>query len=513
MAGSIRTRSVLSLIAINGATQLAGFGLQMVIARQFGASVNLDAYLAGLAIPQYLILIINTGINASLLPAYYERPEEQREGFLHSLFYSVVLCCVPITLLGFIAAPWLFRFFFSELPAPTVAIGIVICRYGFISVFTIVVTNFLGSVHFIRGKFEYQAMVPAIAQVANLLLVFLLSKLGIYALLISLLSAQVLQIALLLPVLRWRDLPEARPKLFTTDVTRFFWVIQPMILSTVFIKLTGVWDRYLAGVAAGEGVGAISHVDYALKITTAVAALSISALPTLIYPAISAAAAKRNHPEFLKWVNDGLFFSFFVTVPITCIGYFICNQVVRLFLERGHFLPTDTAEVATVLRLFLISVIARGLGGVTGNALYALRLTGWVATGGALESLLYVGYSYFLTRKLGVLAIPIAATISFVVSFLWAVPLIQWKTRNRTSHILSDYLEYIKVVGAALVTAVAAFWISRRFSGDAITIVITAGSGLILYLALCWFAGVNLARRIVDGIAAVAFKWKAGVAR
>ncbi|CAK0741099.1 membrane hypothetical protein [Gammaproteobacteria bacterium] len=500
MISSIKGRSVVSLLAINLCNQLVGLALQVFIARQFGASVDMDAYLAGLAIPQYIILILNTGISASLLPAYYEKSHVERDAFLTNLTVTLAFLCLPIAIFGFFFAPLVFRLFFSELPAATIATGTVICRYGFFAVVTGVLINVLGSIHFIHRKFSYQAIVPTLGQVANLLLVFCLSRYGIYSLLMAFLGSQLLQVALLSSILpRLNTRPSFR-LIISPTARSFLVVIMPMILSTVVIKSTGVWERYLAGMAANKSAGTISHVDYASKIITALAAISISALPTLIYPSISAAIARKDHGEFIKIVNDGLFFTFFITAPILSIGYFISLDVVQVLLQRGHFTADDSVEVAAVLQVYLFSIVFRGLGGITGNALYALKLVKWVSIVGVIETFCYLGYSYLLTKRFGVIGIPLGVTVSFIISVVWALVLIRQKTKTSEARILSNYTDYLKVIVISWLTAIVASLVRHYSVGGVEGVSATILAGGAVYIALSYCARIVMVRKMATQV-------------
>lgn len=498
MSNSIKGRKVVSLILISALTQAAGLALQVFVAHQFGASANLDAYLAGLAIPQYLILIFNTGINASLIPAYYEQPEVLREAFLRNLVWTVTLCSIPIAVAGAVGAPWLFRAIFSDLAPESVTVGIDICRYGFLILITSILINMLTAVHYIRDKFEYQALIPAIAQVFNLGLVFLIAPLGIYALLVSFVAAQSLQVVLLLPVMKVSGAVPGPVRLFDAAVLRFFQIITPMTASTVFIKSTGLWDRFLAGVAANGSTGTISRVDYAAKITAAVAALSISSLPTLIYPTLAAAAARKDHEGFIKVLNDCLFFSFFVTAPIVAVGYFVTIPAVTVLLQRGRFTMVDTLQVAAVLQVYLLSLVLRGMGGVTGNALYALKLTGWVSVLGSIETLLYVGCAYWFTVHFGAVGIPVAVIVQFFFSIVSALLLIRHRTGGGRLPMAGHLADYLKTSAAAAAAAVASFaW--TKVSGQGFADIFGAALlGGTIYLGICHAGKVDLARKTVE---------------
>ncbi|HWB95690.1 MAG TPA: lipid II flippase MurJ [Bryobacteraceae bacterium] len=492
MASTVKAKSYLSLFVINLASQVVGFVFQTLTARFFGASTDLDGYLAGLAIPQYLILIINTGVSSSLLPAYYGKAQEKRDQFLGNLFMFLAFFCSVIVAVGALFAPFLFHLFFHELPAATAAVGITVCRYGFISVLTAVLINFLSSVHYIHKKFAYQALVPAIGQAVTVALMAVLIGLGINSLLIAYLAAQVLQVLMLL--FHSVRVPRGKLSLRDPEVMAFLILTIPMMLSTCFTKSTGLVERYLAGMAAKGAAGTISHVDYASKIVAAIAGLTTNVLPILIYPDIAAAAADKDHGKFNRIVNEGLFLAFFIVVPIIAFGRVAGLDLIQIFFQRGRFTAYDSARVDVFFQIYLFSLVARAMGGVTSNAMYALKLVNWVAIIGPLEASLYIAYTYWLTRKMGATGIPLGFMIYFTLSLAWSAVLISCKTRTAGVAIMANYSDYLKVLGAGLVAFLVGHFVGAVFSWNLARIL---GAGLACaasYLLCCHLVHIVVVR-------------------
>jgi putative peptidoglycan lipid II flippase len=500
----IKAKTYLPMFAITLVGQIVTFAIQLIIARRFGASATLDGYLAGLAIPQFLLLIFNTGLSTTLLPGYYAKPAAERARFLGDLLVAVSFGGALLVAVGVASAPFVFRVTFSDLPAETTAIGIYVCRLGFLTVLTGVLINLLSSIYYTREQFVFAGLAPVLGQGVNLLLVWLLYGLGIHALIFSFLAAQVFQVTFLSRAAKGLDLGLGRRNPFSNPgVVALAVAALPILASTVFSKSTGLVDRYLGGMAAAGAAGVISHLDYAYKIAAAIAGLTTNVLPNLVYPAIAAAAAERDYTTFNRIVSEGVFFAAVLSTPIVAIGSFFTGELVQLLLQRGEFSAEDTAAVAALLQIYLVSLWPRGMGGVTGNALYALKAVRWVAILGSVEAVLYVFYSYWLTRRYGAIGVPIGFVTYFMLSLTWAAGLLRYKTRGAMRVLFTPLSDYYKLAAAGVVTAGVCCLVRLGFNPGWLRVLLGAAAGLGCYVAVCHWLRIELVTKSVARLATI----------
>jgi putative peptidoglycan lipid II flippase len=189
------------------------------VARAFGISSQLDAYLVALIIPTFAINVLAGAFQSSLIPTYIEVLERQGLDAAHALFATVVSrallllggCTLGLTVLG----PLLLHVLASGFDETTRAL----CLSQFTILLLAVPINGLsviwGAVLNTDGKFALAAVAPIAVPLA--MLVFLLvaaAHWGSYALMAGLLSGLIMQAGLLALSLRrrgfalvprWRD--------------------------------------------------------------------------------------------------------------------------------------------------------------------------------------------------------------------------------------------------------------------------------------------------------------------
>jgi peptidoglycan biosynthesis protein MviN/MurJ (putative lipid II flippase) len=98
--------------------------------------------------------------------------------------------------------------------------------------------------------------------------------------------------------------------------------------------------------------------------------------------------------------------------------------MIAALIQRGAFLPSDTAAVSGLWRIYLISMAAGCLGSVTGRAFYALKQTRTIAAVGVVEALAYAAYTPWLAARLssGVAA----GYVVFITVDRVVLPLLRW---------------------------------------------------------------------------------------
>ena len=101
-------RSVGMLSAFSLAQLVVQFGYQMLMARSFGATAEMDAYTTGLALPTYVSFLVTAAFAHSFLPRFVDRWERDGEDsaweLCTSVFYTMVGGLTLVTLACFVFA-------------------------------------------------------------------------------------------------------------------------------------------------------------------------------------------------------------------------------------------------------------------------------------------------------------------------------------------------------------------------------------------------------------------------
>ena len=150
MIGSSILVSVLSLVA-----GIASFLSQLVVARLFGASVDMDAYLIAISIPLFVSGVCSAVFSYSLVPALIAHNTDSSAymRFAGLLFLCVTAAAVVITCAGFAAAPLQIHVLGSSLPLEARCEAMRVARVSWLTVGLTLLVGYLGAMRNAARKF------------------------------------------------------------------------------------------------------------------------------------------------------------------------------------------------------------------------------------------------------------------------------------------------------------------------------------------------------------------------
>jgi putative peptidoglycan lipid II flippase len=473
-------KSTLILTICTLVSQILAFVIQIVIAANFGAGQKMDAYLAGVTLPQYITTILTSTLVAVFIPVFISYNSKNSEDALRVMSGIMNLCFIvsfTITVLGLIFAYPLIELTVPGLTPEAKSMAYKTALIFWPSVLFSSIQYLLISLYQARKDFIWQAIVPIIGGIIQLLLIIILKKyFDIYVLTFIALTGIIIQTLLLSKIL-FTDKFQFRLFFKHPGVIEFIHLIIPLIIANIFIKITPIVERFFA---SNMYTGSISHLNYASKITMVISTLLTIGLSTIIFPLLSEALSSNNVKLFKETVAKGLRNMWILLAPIICFGLVLSLSVVSLVFERGAFNHKDSIEVSNLLQIYILSLLASSFGSITGKSLYALKLTKLLSIVGVLESIAYIVYTRFLAYKFGVYGLAIGYAIYFTISFSWHMIVIKIKTKSAPGPIFS--ITFIKTLVSAIISSAIILFLIQLFNSNLVKIIVGFGLGSFLYL-------------------------------
>ncbi len=377
-AVSLRSVSLVSLFSVGQLVLL--FVLQFILAKLFGASKELDVYMAVLAVPLVISAVLSGSLGSVIIPLSQDLHREHGDQAVQSVLNRLgwILLGSSSVLAGILAmaAGPVTRLLYgkwtdSELELGT---GMLVILSGLVPLNTM--TAYLFSVYHARQRYLLPAISGLVGPAVTVGIVVQFPNAGVRGIAWAVLAGGIAGVALLLP-----GFPRSGrngPVPFTQSLIRFGRLLWPLILGAAFFRLDPIVDRYLA--VAGElSEGSISHLSYAGRLVSAIAVLATSGLAVVAFPAMARHAALGEQDKFAAEIAHGWRFLCVVLVPI--IGGILCYSevLVAWLLERGEFAAADTKAVAWLLCLYAGVILMAGIGEISARAFYAMGRT-WIPT-------------------------------------------------------------------------------------------------------------------------------------
>jgi putative peptidoglycan lipid II flippase len=480
MKNAFRSALIITIFTFSG--QLILFASQILVAAFFGASTDMDAFLAASALPQYLISVLLGSLGFVFVPFFIDYRskgnEQQAYELARSLLNNCILFLGIITVFGIIFAKPLLELIAPGLSPEALETAVKVAIITWPTILASGPLSLLLSIYQAERQFAWQAAVPVLGAITHLILLIVLApSLGIIGLAIATLAGIVLQAILLIKIVTKRGKYKFSLNWNERTVQDVFRLLAPLVLVAFATKFTPLIDRYLA---SGLQTGSISHLNYAFRLTTTISILISVGGSTVIFPKMATDFSNSDLQALRKTISFGLRIMWLIIAPVIAIGISVALPGIVVLFERGRFNPSDSIVVADLFRIYSIALIAMCLGSITGKGFYVLRDTRTLAIFGTLESIAYIIYTIYLTRWLGVIGIPIGYVIFFNLSLAWQLLILNFKTGSKS--VLPIVLSFGRTTLAALIAGGLSYLISSSFSASLYQLIAGCIAGFLIYL-------------------------------
>jgi putative peptidoglycan lipid II flippase len=376
----VSLRSISLVTALSFGQLVVLFVLQVVLARYFGASRELDAFMAAQSIPLVLSAVLTGSLGHVLVPLYNEQRELHgawaAEAMLARVGWIVFGATGALALVSLALADPLVRLMYSEFPSEQQGLTAALLRLlCWLTPINATITFFYGSYH-CRQWFLFPAWCGVLAPVATVLTIWAFPQLGIWRVAWGMILGGVIGVVLLawrFPLRISSQGTEAPPIL-----GRVGRLLLPLVLGAAYLRLDPLIDRHLASYLSD---GSISHLSYASRLATSLSTIASSGLAVVAFPAIARYAAAGDHKNMALELAHGWRFLCVVLTPLFGAMLAYHEPIVRDLLQRGAFTTTDTQAVARLLVLYIGFMGAAGVGELAARAYYALgdvRTPTWI---------------------------------------------------------------------------------------------------------------------------------------
>jgi len=496
-------RSTAIFAAATGVSRALGFLREIVTAYFFGVRGSINAFEVAFLVPNTVrSLVADQALSAAFVPVFSEllaKGERARAWRVAStVFWLMLLGLGALTALYTLVAPWLMPALF---PAYDEELLVSLSRLLFP---TVVLLGVSGVIVGVLNSYEHFA-IPALTPVFwNLAIIVGLAlgvprvdatdtKLQIYAL--SILIGTVIQVLLPVPWLRGRD-GRLRVLVDVRDpaVRQVFVLMVPITLALGLINFNALVDGLFAARLIDPDI-APAAISKAFRLYMLPQGIFSVAVATVLFPALSRLAARRDTEGFLRTANRGLRQIAFLLVPASFAAAVLAEPIVRLVYERGQFTPDQTPVVAGALAAFSFGLTFNGAMLMLNRAFFSLQ-SPWVPTWVALGNLGVNALFDALFYRLGVWGLPLSTSLVNVAGAAALLYLLRRRFGRIDLHETGRSTGRILLASCALAGVAFATWygldaaLGRSLGAQIVSVggALAAGGGI--YLLACRLLGV-----------------------
>lgn len=428
------TRS--ALIVAGGFLLSKVFGLvrEMLIARAFGTSADLDAYYAAFNFPDLLYALIPGGALASVfipvLAGYLTR-EHSTAGwkFASVVLNDVLLVVACLSALGALFAEPLVAFVIAPGFDPArQTLTANLMRLVFVSTTIFGGSGIVVAILHAHQHFILPALAPAMYNLGIIAgALFLAPAFGVYGLAYGVLAGSVLHFGIQVPgLLKFRAQYFPAIDVRHAGVREFLHLFAPRVMTMGVVRLNFL---LLTNLASRLGEGNVTVLNYAHLLMQFPQSLIGTAIALAVFPMLARLAAQSASAELRALFYRALLVILALTTAATVVGIVFARPLVQMVFQRGAFGEASVEAVALAFQFFALAIVGESALEICARLFYAqhdAHTPLWAACAALLANLIL---SMGLMSVLGTrgLAFARAAALTLEAGILFFVARRRWE--------------------------------------------------------------------------------------
>jgi putative peptidoglycan lipid II flippase len=406
------------LVAIGGALR------EIVVARYFGRSDSIDAFLVAYLLPSFVVTVVAGSLASALIPVLVEIRHREgivaaQELFSGILVLNSVALVLIAALLGSLAPvylPYLGSGFSVAKLELTRELLLLLLPFIFFSGIASCISSALNA----GEKFALPSIVPIVTPLVVIVVLGLFAKSwSAVALVGGTVAGSAIEAGLLAQAVKSRGIRFAfKWTGFTPAVRSVLRQYTPMLAGSFLLGSTLVVDKSMAAMLS---TGSVAALTYANKVISAVFAIAATALSTAAFPYFAKMVTLRDWNGCRHTLKRYSVLILATTVPLTLGLMIMSKPIVRLLFQRGAFGSVDTDLVSWVQICYLIQVPFYILSILFVRFLSSVRRNDVLMYGAVISLILDVILNLVLMRRWGVAGIAMSTSCVYAISCFYVI--------------------------------------------------------------------------------------------
>jgi putative peptidoglycan lipid II flippase len=481
-------------------SRVLGWLRYIVMVEIFGASGELDAFLAAFRLPDLMFQLVAAGaLSSALIPiaaALVASGENARTWRVISTIANLMLLALLLmAAVIFVAAPWIVPLITPGFVAdpPKLERTIELTRIMLLSPIFLALGSVATSLLNARNRFAASVLAPIVYNLAIIVgTIFLSGPFGVTGLAIAVVLGSVGHLLIQLPAvigLGYRHVP--RIDFGDPQARQALLLMAPRAIGLGVTQITFVVVTAIASTFGDGGISAFQLAFVVLQIPLGVIGVPLG---VVVLPALSRDAAVGRTDEFAGLVSRALRLLLFVMVPIAGLGIVLADAVVEVLFGGGRTDSRTLDLISVTLRTFLLGLAAHAMIAVLARAFYANQDTRTPVVAGIVSVVFNTTLAvvFSLQLGLGLAGIGLAIAIGAWIEALMLLVILQ----RRTPELRPGPIGLVGLRSLVATTAAAAVTLGitgglRLIGADApsrldvaLRLVVAGGIGLAIYLGL-----------------------------
>lgn len=444
------------------AGRFLGFVRELLLAHQFGTTVEMDALVVALAIPDGMTNILLGGpLAVAIVPALAEYARDGANDRFNSVAWPLLTIGTCITAVGaaagVITAPAIIHFLTPGLEQKTAATAATCLRVALLAVpFT---GTALIAIPILQARRSFRT--PSIATVVfNLTLIasiiVLAPAYGVEGVVWGAVLAAIVR-AILLHRAVGAFLRRPTVLSFNNEHWRLLRIIPAAIVASALRDVYLFIDRAFAAHLPAGGISALSYAD---RLTQLPLGLIAGTAASSLMPFMALSASCKDNCTIGVYTRAGVSFAVITLVPAAIAFSLLAEPIVSSVYMRGAFGPDAVHVTSNALSIIAISVPFQGISAVLTASLFVARRQTAALSISLCAIALHAVTNQMLVPSMGYVGVAISITFCYVVH---AFALGALQARRLALLNSSDLLDVAKIGVVTVSTGVILTFTLRLF--------------------------------------------------
>ncbi len=456
-----RTAAILIIVTI--IEKLLGFGREMVIASQFGASGLTDAYNAGYLIPYFIMALLNAGLVNVYAPVFISEMEVDKDKAwdkMNSISTYLMIILFVLTIVGILFSEKIVGFIYSGFEQDKIKITASISKLFFIGVFIYSGSIIEGSLLNCFRSFVYPIISISLLSISTIIWVLLF---GGTANINSIAQGYIAGalVAVVMQYIKIRSISNRfgiNFKPYPQFARKFFGLLFPVLIATSISQANVFVGRIFASYLPS---GSMSYLNYGNKVVELPITLFSTIIATIIFPDIIECINKKDDRKLKIYVNKAIVTTLIFLIP-SFAGLCVLNkEIIKLIYQRNMFTSENTINTASALLYYSPTIIMYGCTAIISKIYYSMKDTITLMNISIFTIVLNGVLDYILMRPMAHNGLALATSIVSVFQFAAAYVVLKKKVDISMGSYLPKNI--LKISASSIVMAVLLIFLKHYF--------------------------------------------------
>jgi putative peptidoglycan lipid II flippase len=463
-AGRAAARNTAIFSVLTGLSRIAGLAREIVASSYFATSGAFSAFTIAFQVPNVVrSLFADAALSAAFVPVFTEMLEQGRrkEAFrlASTLFFLILTVLGAIAVLFIAFAGVIMPLFVGSQLAGLEDLTVGLSRVLFPVVLVLGLNGLAVGILNAYDHFTIPALSPL---VWNAVILFCLvgsqhvlsGDDQLYGYAIGVVIGTIVQFAMAVPMLRRLGFHLEVSFSFRDErVRKVLRLMLPVTIGLGLINFNVLINSTLGSLVSE---GAPRAIDAAFRIYMLPQGMFSVAIATVLFPALSRYAARRDLDGLRALTANGMRQIFLLLIPAAAATLALATPITRLIYQHGQFGSSSTDLVSSALFWFSFSLPFSGVNLLLTRTFFSLQKP-WITTGiAALNLTVNVGVSVALYGPFGIPGIVIGTAVSSAVMTLAQMHFLRRELHGRLD-VRRTLAVTVQITAAAALLAGAAY--------------------------------------------------------